>query len=546
MNKKNTPVRKTTMKNMYILALVLLVGTASLTAQTRLQLNNTAHGGGFGASFIILPPLTPTTGTVELRFPSTSGTALIQDNSGSTSLQTLNASGPATFNSQLTIQHNPVNDSSTYTLGLSFANNPYGGTADKAGLRLYNRNATEDMVMEFYIGNDNTDIINFAVSDNNNGVRVNDHPVITTQNASTLLASSLAGAYWALGGNTLGAVNRLGSNDNFAIAFETNNLERVRILNTGEVGIGTDLPTQLLDVNGTTNIRDHIFLRKNAFFYDGIVGYLGGSITGVEPGGVSGDSTKLGLYGGRGNGGIVLYTNVGNTQTEVMRLTSNPNNLIGGRVSIRAGSSPSALVSIGGGAGGNLTIDDSGNLVTVGDITVGGGASASELRFLEPSGSGTNYTAFKAGVQIADLTYTLPTTGGTAGQVLSTNGSGTLSWETTITPAATTIYTATTPVVTYDANNIDLAVFTSTYVKIAVPAPAAASTVTLPAGTDGQVVLIRFAFAAGTGTVTIRNQGGADTAMIYDGAGADSIVAHLLYTTEEKWVILSAQYFQNI
>ena len=63
-----------------------------------------------------------------------------------------------------------------------------------------------------------------------------------------------------------------------------------------------------------------------------------------------------------------------------------------------------------------------------GNIQVGGAATASELRFMEPSGSGSNYTAFKAGAQSGNVTYTLPSADGAADDVLKTNGSGTLSW----------------------------------------------------------------------------------------------------------------------
>lgn len=65
-----------------------------------------------------------------------------------------------------------------------------------------------------------------------------------------------------------------------------------------------------------------------------------------------------------------------------------------------------------------------------GHVTIGGGTTASELRFLEPSGSGTNYTAFKAQAQAGDVTYTLPAADGTSGQLLKTDGSGSLSWVT--------------------------------------------------------------------------------------------------------------------
>ncbi len=59
----------------------------------------------------------------------------------------------------------------------------------------------------------------------------------------------------------------------------------------------------------------------------------------------------------------------------------------------------------------------------------GGGATASEFRFLEPSGSGVNYTGFKAQAQAGNVTYTLPAADGSSTNVLSTNGAGTLSWQ---------------------------------------------------------------------------------------------------------------------
>lgn len=62
-------------------------------------------------------------------------------------------------------------------------------------------------------------------------------------------------------------------------------------------------------------------------------------------------------------------------------------------------------------------------------LTLGGGATASELRFLEPSGSGANYTAFKAVAQGADITYSLPPTVGAANSVLTdVVGNGVLTW----------------------------------------------------------------------------------------------------------------------
>ena len=65
-------------------------------------------------------------------------------------------------------------------------------------------------------------------------------------------------------------------------------------------------------------------------------------------------------------------------------------------------------------------------LTTAATTTVG---AILELR--EGTNNGTNYVRIQAPASLAaNVTYTLPTADGTSGQVLSTNGSGTLSWAT--------------------------------------------------------------------------------------------------------------------
>jgi len=64
-----------------------------------------------------------------------------------------------------------------------------------------------------------------------------------------------------------------------------------------------------------------------------------------------------------------------------------------------------------------------------GNVGIGGLATAPELRLYEPSGSGVNYTGFKAQAQSANLTYTLPSAYPAAsGYVLSSTTAGALSW----------------------------------------------------------------------------------------------------------------------
>jgi mucin-19 len=74
-----------------------------------------------------------------------------------------------------------------------------------------------------------------------------------------------------------------------------------------------------------------------------------------------------------------------------------------------------------------LTLSDSVNTTTVNLII----DNQKEIRFRETTANGTNYVALKAPASLsADLTFTLPATDGTNGQVLQTNGSGALSFVT--------------------------------------------------------------------------------------------------------------------
>lgn len=69
-------------------------------------------------------------------------------------------------------------------------------------------------------------------------------------------------------------------------------------------------------------------------------------------------------------------------------------------------------------------------LEVLGNILIDNDGTAAELRFREPGGSGNNhYTAFKAGTQSADITYTLPTAAPASnGYSLTSTTAGVLSW----------------------------------------------------------------------------------------------------------------------
>lgn len=94
----------------------------------------------------------------------------------------------------------------------------------------------------------------------------------------------------------------------------------------------------------------------------------------------------------------------------------------------------------------NFVWDDTAN---ANFLKLGSGTSPGELRFLEGSGGGTNYTGFKAPATLAgNVAYTLPSADGSAGQFLKTDGSKVLSWTSTLTTPVIGVATGTSLAVT--------------------------------------------------------------------------------------------------
>jgi hypothetical protein len=136
-----------------------------------------------------------------------------------------------------------------------------------------------------------------------------------------------------------------------------------------------------------------------------------------------------------------------------------------------------------------LTLSDSATTSTVNLII----DNDKEIRFREATANGTNYVSLSAPASLsADLTFTLPATDGTAGQVLQTNGSGVLSFATVGGLAWQSIVTAST--LTAVAGRGYWINTTSN-----------ACTVTLPASaTNGDtIILADYARKWGTNAVTI-------------------------------------------
>lgn len=102
-----------------------------------------------------------------------------------------------------------------------------------------------------------------------------------------------------------------------------------------------------------------------------------------------------------------------------------------------AGRSGGQIATGGTGSGDDLVLRSTTN-ATKGDVFIndqggntilGGGELSNELRFMEPAGSGANYTGFKSGAMGGDQMYTLPIDAPANGEVLTWNTGGGLSWD---------------------------------------------------------------------------------------------------------------------
>jgi trimeric autotransporter adhesin len=81
----------------------------------------------------------------------------------------------------------------------------------------------------------------------------------------TFFFANTSSAQWSINGNsgTNPPTNFLGTTDNKALVFKTNATERMRVSNSGKVGVGVTSPAYKLDVGGDINISTGHVLRVN-------------------------------------------------------------------------------------------------------------------------------------------------------------------------------------------------------------------------------------------------------------------------------------------
>ncbi|MBL7974683.1 MAG: hypothetical protein JNJ85_07205, partial [Candidatus Kapabacteria bacterium] len=278
---------------------------------------------------------------------------------------------------------------------------------------------------------------------------------------------------WNLNGNSglNPATNFFGTTDANPIVFKTNNNEQIRIMPNGNVGIGTSNPGSKLHVAGGNVIVDTVSA-NNA-----------GQIIFYNPARTNATSFKAGAQtaninytfplAGPSNGQFLSSDVNGNLSWQTVKQLPDGGTTINSTLNwngttwvtnpfitynnstINLGDTTHAgsiKFYDGNGQYVNINVQDLTQnrtyilpevgdtayfVMTKGTQIIGGNKSftnnvsilgGSDLRWFEPTLSGNNFISFKAPALANDITYTWPATGGTNGQVLSTDGSGNLNW----------------------------------------------------------------------------------------------------------------------
>ncbi|HNQ12844.1 MAG TPA: hypothetical protein PKH65_06320 [Bacteroidia bacterium] len=135
---------------------------------------------------------------------------------------------------------------------------------------------------------------------------VGNRTVLADNFGRLIVASGANSPDWTILGNlgTNSNVNFLGTTDNQSLVIRTNNLERARVMNTGQVLVNAIAPVDLLDMFEVVGNSTYPFA-VNGYGSGGGAGVYGENLTGGT--GVFGISSLYGVFGQGGNIGVYAW-----------------------------------------------------------------------------------------------------------------------------------------------------------------------------------------------------------------------------------------------
>ncbi|QHO62982.1 hypothetical protein MICH65_0001 [Candidatus Chazhemtobacterium aquaticus] len=272
---------------------------------------------------------------------------------------------------------------------------------------------------------DVTGDINFTGALRANGTAGTTGQVLVSQGSSNPVWSDISGAIggdaWLQGGNSFGATGILGTNDSNDLQFETNNTTRMTIDTSGDVGIGTTNPGAKLETAGAISITTGYGTISSTDIRNPT---LGGRGTSPNAGSLAfGDNTGWKYH---------IGTSVTGTFTPRVTFVDSGNVGIGN-------TAPTSLLSVG--SSSQFQVDSSGRMVRIDGVahTIDDVSGNLTLTSNSTTISLNDNVTFAGTTTLNGLTYTWPGSQ-TANYVLSTNGSGTLTWVAADAAAAGSIY----------------------------------------------------------------------------------------------------------
>jgi hypothetical protein len=212
---------------------------------------------------------------------------------------------------------------------------------------------------------------------------------------------------------------------------------------THSVGIGTTgVPSHPLDVNENDDDLAAITRLSSSAGQDGRILLRALNSSGARKEYAAIEWWTVNTTAGSEQGALTFHTTTAGTSTERVRIdssgnvgigTANPGYKLHVVGDIFATGSITCGGSCGGGGGGSSQWTTSGSNIyyNAGNVGIGTASPGSALDVrgtLRLSGSTSGHVGLAAAAVAGSTTYTLPAGDGTNGQVLATNGSGTLSW----------------------------------------------------------------------------------------------------------------------